>query len=123
MCREGYVMCVSVYSYLHWLVVSSMETSLHRMDLRNMSVTSRLTVQQSGSGLTELRSLPLSSALLLDPQSGNLLLSNADSGHIVNCSVVSETCTTLINADTLQAPPNCGGTGTAFTVHNIILWP
>ena len=109
-----------IYSYLHWLVESSAETSLHRMDLRNTSLTSRLTVQQSGSGLTtDLRSLSLSPALLLDPQTGNLLLSNADNGNIVNCSVVSETCTTLINAGTLQPQPDCGGIGTALL---IMIW-
>lgn len=93
------------------------------MDLRNTSLTSRLTVQQSGSGglTTDLRSLRLSSALLLDPQTGNLLLSNADNGDIVNCSVVSETCTILISAVTLQSQPNCG-IGTAVANHNVILW-
>ena len=106
-----------IYSYLHWLVVSSAETTLHRMDLRNTSMTSRLTVQQSGSGLTtDLRSLNLSPALLLDPQTGNLLLSNTDNGDIVNCSVVSETCITLINASTLQPQPDCGGIGTALLI-------
>ena len=87
------------------------------MDLRNTSLTSRLTIQQSGSGLTtDLRSLSLSPALLLDPQTGNLLLSNADSGDIVNCSMVSETCITLVNAGTLQPQPDCGGIGTALLI-------
>ena len=88
------------------------------MDLRNTSVISRLTVQQSGSRLTDLRSLRLSSALLLDPQTGNLLLSDADSGDIVNCSVISETCSTLVSASMVQPQPACGGTGTAFIVHD-----
>ncbi len=80
-------------------------------------MTSRLTVQQSGSGLTDLRSLRLSSALLLDPQTGNLLLSDADSGEIVNCSIISENCTTVVSAGIV---PACGGgTGTAFINNNI----
>jgi hypothetical protein len=83
-------------------------------------MTSRLTVQQSGSGLTDLRSLRLSSALLLDPQTGNLLLSDADSGEIVNCSIISESCTTLVSIGTV---PACGGgTGRAFINNNITLW-
>ena len=91
------------------------------MDLRNTSVTSRLTVQQSGSGLTDLRSIRLSSALLLDPQTGNLLLSDADSGDIVNCSVISETCSTLVSTSMVQPQPACGGTGTVFTIHDNIV--
>ena len=95
--------------------MDSAETNLHRMNLRNTSSSSRLTVQ-SGSGLTtDLRSLNLSSALLLDPLTSNLLLSDADSGDIVNCSIVDETCVTFISANTLQSQPGCGGTGKAFT--------
>ena len=87
------------------------------MNLRNTSSSSRLTIQ-SGSGLTtDLRSLNLSSALLLDPLTGNLLLSDADSGDIVNCSVVDEACVTLISANALQPQPDCGGTGKAFANH------
>ena len=84
------------------------------MNLRNTSSSSFLT-NQSGNGLTTyLRSLNLSSALLLDPLSGNLLLSDADSGDIVNCSVVDESCATFIRARTLQPQPDCGGTGIAL---------
>ena len=103
-----------LYSYLHWLVADSAETNLHRMNLRNTSSSGRLTIQ-SGSGLTtDLRSLNLSSALLLDPLTGNLLLSDADSGDIVNCSVVDESCAVLVSANTLQPQSGCGGTGKAF---------
>ena len=87
------------------------------MNLRNTSLSSRLTIR-SGSGLTtDLRSLNLSSALLLDPLTSNLLLSDADSGDLVNCSVVVEACVTLISANTLQPQPDCGSTGKAFASH------
>ena len=87
------------------------------MNLRNTSSSSRLTIQSGSVLTTDLRSLNLSSALLLDPLTGNLLLSDADSGDIVNCSVVDEACVTLISANALQPQPDCGGTGKAFVNH------
>ena len=81
------------------------------MNLRNTSLSGRLTIQSGSRLTTDLRSLNLSSALLLDPLTNNLLLSDADSGDIVNCSVVDESCATLISANALQPQPDCGGTG------------
>ena len=92
-------------------MVNSTETSLHQINLRNTSSSSILTLQSHFGMTGVLRPLNLSSALLLDPQSGNLLLSDADSSDIVNCSVVDGVCITLINANTLQPQPGCAGTG------------
>ena len=55
--------------------------------------------------------LDLSSALLLDPHSGHLLLSDLDSGDIVNCSATNGVCVTLVNTSNLQPQDTCGGTG------------
>ena len=72
---------------------------------------------QSQFGMFEvLRPLNLSSALLIDPHTGNLLLSDTDSGDIVNCSVVDGVCSTLIDADTLQPQPGCDGIGKVYFV-------
>ena len=59
----------------------------------------------------DILSLNLSSALLLDPHSGNLLLSDFDSGDIMNCSVTDSICTVLIDASSLQPHQSCDGTG------------
>lgn len=103
-----------IYSYLHWLVVNSAKAILHRIDLRNTSVSTKVTVWSRIGLTTDLESLNLSSALLLDPQTGNLLLSDADNGDIVNCSVVDDTCVTLISADSWQPQLGCDGTGMTF---------
>ena len=66
---------------------------------------------------TDLMSLNLSSALLLDPLTGYLLLSDVDSGDIVNCSVVDSICVTLISANTLEPQLGCDGTGITFSIH------
>jgi hypothetical protein len=115
---------ISVYSYLHWLVVNSVNASLHRIDLRNVSdsVNTKLTVQ-SRIGLTtdlQLESLNLSSALLLDPLTGNLLLSDANSGDIVNCSVVDDTCVTLVSADSWQPQLAAVMAQVAITFHTTL---
>ena len=59
----------------------------------------------------DLVSLNLSSALLLDPHSGHLLLSDVDSGDIVNCSATDGVCVTLVDASNLQPQDSCGSTG------------
>jgi hypothetical protein len=86
--------------------VNSANASLHRIDLRNYT---KLTVQ------SHIGYLNLSSALLLDPLTGNLLLSDANSGDIVNCSVVDDTCVTLVSADSWQPQLGCDGTGITFS--------
>ena len=79
-----------------------------------MSVNTNLTVQSYIGLAKDLEPLNLSSALLLDPLTGNLLLSDADSGDIVNCSVVDDTCVTLVSADSWQPQLGCDGTGITF---------
>ena len=77
-------------------------------------MNTNLTVQSRVGSTTDLESLNLSSALLLDPLTGNLLLSDADSGDIINCSVVDDTCVTLVGADSWQPQLGCDGTGIIF---------
>ena len=84
-------------------------------------MSTKLTVPSRIGMTTDLESLNLSSALVLDPQTGNLLLSDADSGDIVNCSVVDDTCVTLISADSLQPQLGCDGTGMTF-LPLLLLW-
>lgn len=104
----------TIYSYLHWLVVNSANASLHQINLRNISMSTNLTIQSHVGSVVDLESLNLSSALLLDPLTGNLLLSDADSGDIVNCSVIDDTCVTLVSADSWQSHLGCDGTGITF---------
>ena len=94
--------------------MNSANASLHQINLRNISMSTNLTIQSHVGSAIDLESLNLSSALLLDPLTGNLLLSDADSGDIVNCSVVDDTCVTLVSADSWQPQLGCDGTGIAF---------
>lgn len=77
-----------------------------------MSIGSTLLTQSRTRRQTnDFLSLNLSSALLLDPHSGNLLLSDLDSGDIVNCSVTDTVCATLISGSINGDLQPCNGTG------------
>ena len=91
--------------------MNSANASLHRIDLRNATLSAEVNVRSRTGQATDLESLTLSSALVLDPLTGNLLLSDAISGDIVNCSVVDDTCATLISADSWQSQLGCNDTG------------
>lgn len=87
-------------------------TSLHHINLRNVSASNMLVAQsRKRRQSNDVVSLNLSSALLLDPHSGNILLSDFDNGDIMNCSVTDGTCTVLIDASSLQPHQSCDGTG------------
>ena len=88
-------------------------TSLHQMNLRNVSSISVVVVASRVRRQTnQIASLNLSSALLLDPHSGNLLLSDLDTGDIVSCNVSSGACDVVVSPGDLQPQQSCGGTGT-----------
>ena len=112
--------CVTDYShfisctcrYLHWLVTDVNGTSLHQMNLRNVSSSSVVVVASRVRRQTnQIASLNLSSALLLDPHNGNLLLSDLDTGDIVSCNVSNGACNVLVSPGSVQPQQNCGGTG------------
>ena len=87
-------------------------TSLHHLNLRSVSVSNMLVAQsRMRRQSNDVVSLNLSSALLLDPHSGNILLSDFDNGDIMNCSITDGTCTVLIDASSLQPHQSCDGTG------------
>ena len=89
-------------------------TSLHQVNLRNATFSGRLIVRSHMRRQTsDLSSINPSSALLLDPHSGNLLLSNVENGDIVNCSVTDGICAVLVsgNNSNWQPPQSCGDTG------------
>ena len=100
------------FRYLHWLVVDKNETSLYHINLRNVSASNMLIAQSRMRRQSiDMASLNLSSALLLDPHSGNILLSDFDNGDIMNCSITDGTCTVLVDASSLQPHQSCDGTG------------
>lgn len=63
----------------------------------------------------QLVSLSLSSALHLDPHSGNLLLSEVNNGDIVNCSIIDGVCSVLVDGGSWQPHLHCGGTGIVYS--------
>ena len=87
-------------------------TSLHQMDLRNVSSNSVVIVRSRLRRQTnQISSLNLSPALLLDPHSGNLLLSDMDSGDVVNCTVSDGVCDILVSPGDWATPQECSDTG------------
>ena len=87
-------------------------TSLHQMDLRNVSSNSVVIVRSRLRRQTnQISSLNLSPALLLDPHSGNLLLSDMDSGDVVNCTVSDGVCGILVSPGDWATPQECSDTG------------
>ena len=104
-------------------MVDTNETSLHQVNLRNSSVQNLIIKSRTRRQTSDLSLINPSSALLLDPQSGNLLLSDIENGDIVNCSVINGACTVLVSASNSnwQPPGICGGTGEIYPMCVIVI--
>ena len=88
--------------YLYWTIVNDSSNSLYQLNLQNPSMSSPFTVPSSSISKRQATpTLSLTPALALSPRTGRLWVCDANSGDILSCSPVDDSCTVEVEAAAL----------------------